>query len=64
MSVLGWLGRARISWSTGGRQRFNGELLDALAKVLKAEAQLRSAAGRGSGAADEEKNLQAAGHAD
>eukprot|EP00965_Chrysotila_dentata_P204261 6182228-Pleurochrysis_carterae.AAC.1 len=43
MRVLG-LGLAEyaISWSTGGSQRSNDELLDALGKVLKAEAQLRA----------------------
>eukprot|EP00965_Chrysotila_dentata_P177870 5875061-Pleurochrysis_carterae.AAC.1 len=43
MRVLG-LGLAEhaIPSSTGGRQRSNDELLDALAKALKAEAQLRA----------------------
>eukprot|EP00965_Chrysotila_dentata_P003959 128822-Pleurochrysis_carterae.AAC.1 len=35
---LGWAEYA-ISWSTNGRQRSNEELLDALGKALKAEAQ-------------------------
>eukprot|EP00965_Chrysotila_dentata_P027095 899398-Pleurochrysis_carterae.AAC.1 len=43
MRVLGLgLTEHAISWLTGGKQRSNGELLDALAKVLKGEAQLQA----------------------
>eukprot|EP00965_Chrysotila_dentata_P120369 3980016-Pleurochrysis_carterae.AAC.1 len=43
MRVLGLgLVEHAVSWSSGGRLRWNGELLATLDKVLKAEAQLRA----------------------